>query len=299
MGVFAKLKNIFYDEMPLEDDITNDDELDKVNRIVEKKPKERVIEEKPKVEEIKYKTVSIPEDDDELPVEEEAPKTESTFSERDLFRSERTFDFVDFTDDEVEEPVLSRRNVLSEEAKIPRAETPIRTEVKEPKVFKPTPPISPIWGVLGKDYEKEDIKDKSVSTEKQLNPGITTYDTVRRKAYGTLEDELEDTLNSLDNKVTTETINKEINKVDRDMEILEQKTSKIEDLISKIEDATNEVSDEMTVGDLEDSVELENFEDEKEEVKEEKKVSDETLTDSSLEHDLFNLIDSMYDDKEE
>ena len=239
--------------------------------------------------------MSIPEEDE---IKEDNPvKTDSTFSERDLFRSERTFDFVDFTDDEVEEVVPSRRNVISEEARIPRAETPIRTEVKEPKVFKPTPPISPIWGVLGKDYEKEDIQDKSVNTEKQLNPGITTYDTVRRKAYGTLEDELEDTLNSLDNKVTTDTINKEISKVDRDMELLEQKTSKIEDLISKIEDATNEINDEMTVGDLEDNVELENFEEE--DKKEEKHVSDETLTDSSLEHDLFNLIDSMYDDKEE
>ena len=293
MGVFAKLKNIFYDEMPLEDDSTNEEELDRVSRIVERKPKENVVEEKPKVEEIKYKTIDLPEEKEEV---EEVTKSEPTFSERDLFRSERTFDFVDFTDDEIEEqPVLNRRNVLSEEAKIPRAETPIRTEVKEQKVFKPTPPISPIWGVLGKDYEKEDIKDKTVDTDKQLNPGITTYDTVRRKAYGTLEDELEDTLNSLNNKVTTDAINKEIDKVDKDMDLLEQKTAKIEDLISKIEDATNEVSDEMTVGDLEDSVELENFEDEKEE----KKVSDETLTDSSLEHDLFNLIDSMYDDKEE
>ncbi len=294
MGVFAKLKNIFYDEMPLEDETTTDEELSKVNKIVEKKPREREIEEKPKIEEIKYekyKTISIPEDDEEvLP-----PKSESTFSERDLFRSERTFDFVDFTDDEIEEPVLNRRNVLSEEAKIPRAETPIKPEVKEQKVFKPTPPISPIWGVLGKDYEKEDIKDKTVTPEKQLNPGITTYDTVRRKAYGTLEDELEDTLNSLNNKVTTDTINKEISKVDKDMDLLEQKTAKIEDLISKIEEATDDIDNETTVGDLEDNVKLDNFEEEKEE----KKSADETLTDSTLEHDLFNLIDSMYDDKEE
>ena len=37
MGVFAKLKNIFYDEMPLEDETTTDEELSKVNKIVEKK----------------------------------------------------------------------------------------------------------------------------------------------------------------------------------------------------------------------------------------------------------------------
>ena len=50
MGVFTKLKNIFYDEMPLQDDISTDDELDKVNKIVDKKPKERIVEEKPKIE---------------------------------------------------------------------------------------------------------------------------------------------------------------------------------------------------------------------------------------------------------
>ena len=280
MGVFSKLKGIFYDEVVVDEEDTS--ESSKLDKVVKKEPIKEV-NEVPKIEEIKYKTVELD------PVEKESEKTDSTFSERELFRSERTFNFVDFADDEVEEEKPPRRNVLNEQNRNVRVETPSVPET--PKIFKPSPVISPVWGVLDKDYKKEEIQTKSIPSD-NLNSTVTTYDTVRRKAYGTLEDELEDTLNSM-NKISTDTINKEINKVDRSMEILEQKTSKIEDLISKIEDATNELDKDIPIGELEDRVELQNFEEEKD------SVSDATLTDSTLEHDLFNLIDSMYDDKED
>jgi len=280
MGVFSKLKGIFYDEVVVDEEDTS--ESSKLDKVVKKEPIKEV-NEVPKIEEIKYKTVELD------PVKKESEKTDSTFSERELFRSERTFNFVDFADDEVEEEKPLRRNVLNEQNRNVRVETPSVPET--PKIFKPSPVISPVWGVLDKDYKKEEIKTKSISSD-NLTSTVTTYDTVRRKAYGTLEDELEDTLNSM-NKISTDTINKEINKVDRSMEILEQKTSKIEDLISKIEDATNELDKDIPIGELEDRVELQNFEEEKD------SVSDATLTDSTLEHDLFNLIDSMYDDKED
>ena len=74
-------------------------------------------------------------------------------------------------------------------------EKPKKEEKVEPKKFKPTPIISPVYGVLDKNYHKEDIKSKN-------NTGNSTYhndkeaniDSVRKKAYGTLEDELEITL---------------------------------------------------------------------------------------------------------
>ena len=206
MGILSKLKGVFYDEVVVDEDEkdNNKEELSKVNKIVRRETKEREIEEKPKIEEIKYKTIET-EPEEDLVVEK--PKTDNTFSERDLFKSDRTFDFVEFDAEEEKEMVLPKRNVLSEQNRNTRVESP--TIPDTPKIFKPTPIISPVWGVLDKDYKKEEIKEKEISND-SLSSSVTSYDTVRRKAYGTLEDELEDTLNSM-NKLSTDTIKKEIN----------------------------------------------------------------------------------------
>ena len=281
-NIFSKLKGIFYDEVEVEG---AEDELAKVSKIVKK-------EEKPKIEEIKVqpKEEVIEEVKPKIEVEEKpVPKTENTFSERELFRSERTFNFTEFDDEEEELP--ARRNVLAQETRNTRVERPVIEEKPAPKVFKPSPIISPIYGILDKDYKKEEIKTKSVGSA-PVTSNVTQYDSIRRKAYGTLEDDLEDTLNSL-NKITTDTIVEEVNKIDKEVEELEEKANKIEDLINRIEDATNAFDENMSVGEIEDRVKIANFEDEEED------VSDKTMTDSTLEHDLFNLIDSIYDDKED
>lgn len=66
-----------------------------------------------------------------------------------------------------------------------------KKETKETKIFKPTPIISPVYGVLDKNYNKEDITTKQ---ERKAYSNSKTIDEVRKKAYGTLEDELENTL---------------------------------------------------------------------------------------------------------
>ena len=292
MGILSKLKGVFYDEVVVEED-DNTKELSKLNKKLKKeKEKEEKREVKvetsqpvveiPKIEEIKYRTVD--ENIKSEPVVEEKPKTENTFSERDLFRSDRTFDFVEFNETEEKEMELPKRNVLSEENRGAKVDSQAVPDT--PRVFKPTPIISPIWGVLDKDYKKEEIKDKVLPND-TLNTTVTTYDTVRRKAYGTLEDELEDTLNSI-NKISTETINKEAKKANKEADYLDQKTAKIEDLISKIEEETKDIDKDLTIGELEDEVKLDHFDDEEED-------DDKTVSDNTLEHDLFNLIDSMYD----
>ena len=267
MGVFSKLKNIFYDEEYIDEP---EAEIKKVDKVVQKE----VEEAKPRVEEIK--------------ITREEPKSSNDFSERELFRSERTFNFTEFDDDEELPP---RRNVLSPEPKVAkRVEVQKPAIPEQPKIFKPSPVISPIYGILDKDYKKDEVVSKTVREEKiVIKDSATTYDTVRRKAYGTLEDELEDTLNSM-NKLTPEAISNEVNKIDESVNELDKTTNKIEDLISKIESTTSDIS----VGELEDKMELEHFDDEDDEP-----VSDKTMTNSTLEHDLFNLIDSMYDDKED
>lgn len=279
MGVFSKLKNIFYDEEYIDEP---EAEIKKVDKVVKKE----VEEAKPRVEEIKITREEPKREEIKRVVEE--PKSNNDFSERELFRSERTFNFTEFDDDEELPP---RRNVLNPEPKVAkRVEVQKPAIPEQPKIFKPSPVISPIYGILDKDYKKDEVVSKTVREEKiVIKDSATTYDTVRRKAYGTLEDELEDTLNSM-NKLTPEAISNEVNKIDESVNELDKKTNKIEDLISKIETTTSDIS----VGELEDKMELEHFDDEDDEP-----VSDKTMTNSTLEHDLFNLIDSMYDDKED
>lgn len=278
MGVFSKLKNIFYDEVEV-DEPAKEIKIDK--------PVKKEIVEKPRVEEIK---VVRQEEKREEPKREETPKENDNFgNERDLFRSERTFNFTQFDDDEIDLP--PRRNVLEREKKVVKQEVK-EPVVEQPKVFKPSPVISPIYGILDKDYKKEEIAPKKVEVkETTLSANTVNYDTVRRKAYGTLEDDLEDTLNKM-NKLTPNDIQAEVQKIDSDVNKLEERSNKIEDLIIKIE-SSPEMNKNVSVGELEDKVKLENFDDTTE------LSNDKTMTDSTLEHDLFNLIDSMYDDKED
>ena len=287
MKLLNKLKNIFYDEEYVDEP---EAEIKKVDKVVKK---EKEVEEKPRVEEIK-----ITRDEPKREVEEvkrvvEEPKKDNNFSERELFRSERTFNFTEFDDDEVDLP--PRRSVLNPEPKVTKRQEVQKPAIPEqPKIFKPSPIISPIYGILDKDYKKDEVVTKTVTKTEEpvIKDSASTYDTVRRKAYGTLEDELEDTLNSM-NKLTPEVISNEINKIDESVNELDKKTSKIEDIISKIESTTSDVS----VGELEDKMELEHFDDTDDE--DSNSELEKTMTNSTLEHDLFNLIDSMYDDKED
>jgi len=300
MAFLSKLKDIFYDKVEVDpEEETEEIEIEEPVRTREVK------EEVPRVEEIK--PVS------EKREIEDTIKIEDNFSERDLFRSEKPFTFTELED---EEDLPPRKSVLDLDRRDVRPAAPVIEEKtyerapETPRVFKPTPIISPIYGILDKDYKKEEIVEKNTVNSKPNVSATTTYDSVRRKAYGTLEDDLEDTLNSM-NKVTTEEVN---NKLEDNLEDtadfedtsktlaeLNEKTQKIENLISKIEEATDEIDRTMSIGELEDTAKLENFETNPVEKVETVGTleDDKTMTDSTLEHDLFNLIDSMYDDKEE
>ena len=78
-------------------------------------------------------------------------------------------------------------------------------EKQEKKVFKPTPIISPVYGVLDKNYHKEDIKqNNNYSSSAYYNHKDVSIDDIRKKAYGTLEDDLEVTLFGEPEKIDVE-----------------------------------------------------------------------------------------------
>lgn len=164
-----------------------------------------------------------------------------------------------------------------EEKKIVKFEEKYK-EREEKKVFKPTPIISPVYGVLDKNYHKEDItsKPKKTSSYTYENESIN-IDDVRKKAFGTLEDDLETVMPSDNYEIIEE--KGILEEEDTTPEILED----FMDPDYKPRFAEKEVVDE-----IEDSIDM--FD----EMREEKEL-DEDLTES----DLFNLIDSMYEKKDD
>ncbi len=278
MGVFTKLKNIFYDEEYIEE-ADEDIKIEKpIKREFKKEIKKEEVDDTPRVSEIKI-TGYVDEPVIPKKVEKEVVKEEPTYkNERELFKSEKSsFNFTQFDDEELP----PRRNVMDYESRSTSYKKEVQkpVEVKQTKVFKPSPVISPIYGILDKDYRKEEIVSKNKEKEKEItNDSATTYDSVRKKAYGTLEDDLEDTLNTM-NRLSTNTIKESINDINDAVDAINNKATKIEDFISKVEEQTTDVS----IGEIEDRV------------KETIDVSNDTVSDNTLEHDLFNLIDSMYD----
>ena len=157
-----------------------------------------------------------------------------------------------------------------------------KIDVKTPK-FKPTPIISPVYGILDKNYHKEDIVSKN-DTEYKSVDGLSV-DSIREKAYGTLEDELENTLfgsNSILFKDENKTKDK---KVEADFfdEIEKEATpTKNDDNLRDLENITMDIGKELD--------NLLNKEDKKTDTN-----TNTTTNNFDDDDDLFNLIDTMYD----
>jgi len=215
MGFLDKVKNMFIDD-------GNDDDV-KVEQI--KKEVTKVSIDSPKVD-----TYDIT-DELTLDIEDEEEKVEESFS-RPVF-----FDDNDFKDLnlslEKEESNHIEKDIYGRSVEIPK--------IEEKKIFKPTPIISPVYGVLDKNYHKEDIVSrnevKEISTD--LEPSI---DSIRNKAYGTLEDELENTLfgnNSILFKQIKEepTEELELEKLDDDVltNLTEDISKELDELLTKKE----------------------------------------------------------------
>lgn len=102
--------------------------------------------------------------------------------------------------------------------------------------FTPSPIISPVYGVLNENYKKEDIVSKREAYKNNSN--ALDLDSVRRKAYGTLEDDIEDSLNR-------ENLEVEEN---YDEELLEEDGISIDDLLvdSQADDVLDEINDETS-----------------------------------------------------
>lgn len=142
---------------------------------------------------------------------------------------------------------------------------------EEPKKFRPSPVISPVYGVLGENYKKEDILPRA-SSEGTL-PKIMDVDNVRKKAFGILEQNMDTNEVLQDFKGDSEI---PLEKIDENLdEDIMGKTIKID-----VDDVKNEL-------------------DKKEKIDSSDTKASVKKDDEALEKDLFNLIDSMYETRED
>ena len=287
MGVFTKLKEVLFD-------VDDDDEIPVIT-------KEEVTEREPVREENTIKEVKMPKDDF---LDEIKTTRDDEFEEIPKPKKESNFNFpLDF---EEEPPARSKRDLFDDEftsrtsLRETRIETPkrrdeyeydysrldIRDVKKEQvKTFKPSPVISPVYGILDQNYTKDDVIVKNDGSKRKPD-----LDDVRKKAYTKKKkeeekDEFEEPLKTLDEILI-------------DKEDVKEEPKKVEEPVIEEEEVV--LDETLPIGVYDDELPDEPYADElpeKEETldEEEEKVSKE----DELESDLFNLIDSMYEDRNE
>ena len=276
MRLLDKVKGILFDEEEIE-----------IPEIKPEPKKEKKIKEESTIKEIK-----IPKDD---------------FSDRE-YKSESTFTFpIDFED---EEPI----KVLSkEEDKYKKVDTkPVQkiaqkdtrdfsdflNKKNEKHKFRPTPIISPVYGVLDQNYKKEDV---IVKKDILRRPNELSLDEVRKRAFGSLEEELEENLtNTKEIKIEKESTKEKIKEIEKPIdkmktigELIEEDNKNIEiPEIDSIEEDTKEYNknDHEIINDIPKNTIDDLLS------REETETKDEIDEDEA---DLFSLIDSMYEEKGE
>lgn len=222
MGLLDKMKNLFTEE----------------------------IEEEPVKTEVMQVEIPAPVKKEEIKKEE----IEDSISDSEVIKKEEKVVAPIFFDDsyfkELEQPKVVKKEVKS---------SSYMKEKKEEKKFTPTPIISPVYGVLDKNYNKEDITTRKERESITHTNTSITIDDVRKKAYGTLEDDIETTLFGSNSILFSE------KKEEIEQELLE-------DLID--DEEINIVEEEM------DNTNI---------------IEDILDEDSASNSELFDLIDSMYE----
>lgn len=300
MGLLNKIKDILFED-------------EEVEEIEKKKDDKKGIksQDKPIVEKVEPQKRNEFEDNTP-PVREQQkttfqPKKEekyNTVSERELFKSENTFPFPEFDEEEFstsmsrQQRQKSPTNVLEYEKKkkterkfdLGRYERIETREVVEKKKFKPSPIISPVYGILNEDYKIEDIKDKTeVNNSNNLD-----FSSVRKKAFGEIESlEAEPKETFYEETVTV--------KLQENPEEKKQKEKTIDELLEDTADVKiNLDSPHRKEQNIEEYDKIdEDLEEIIEPIPKKQKENTQFEDDDTLENDLFDLIDSMYDNRED
>lgn len=308
MKLFDKIKDLFTDEI-----------IEEKEEIIEEKKEERKLpkimrETKEEKEEIIHNTISdkdLFKDFGNLEIENNNLNNNDSNNN---FRFPISFEENDLLDDKI----LSNQNIMHREQHkevekkvVPPIEAYPSKPKKEEKVtlFKVSPVISPVYGILDKNYKKEEVQAKTKSsTELKRTNQKVDFESVRKKAYGSLIDDIKDNLSSV--KIEDKKGEKFEDFYELKEDINEITLGEIENNFSDfgitIDDYKNKEK-EHTIECEEDEVKIISFDEkenkaEKIEIKEpviDLKKQEEDFADDSKNDDIFNLIDNMYHEREE
>lgn len=246
MGFLDKIKDIFYEE----------------EEQIEKAKKEE------KKEEVK-----------EQPKEESKPDPAFVLSERDLFKTDPKFKFPinfeeeDFKEEKKEEPEEEQEKYI---------EVKTKTVIEEKKIFRPSPVISPVYGILDKNYKKGDIVEKGSASGFDLD-GKIDVDSVMKKAYGEIE--VQKTITREEKFYTNiePELYKEEESIEKESEINLFETLKEDKPLSRVEMKEEDYEEE--------SYDLNEIDD--------KIKSIDALLKETSDDDFYKLVDNMYREEEE
>ena len=284
MGLLDKLKNVFFEEEYVEEEVKVKKDQNPIAK---------------KIDLPENNSVSKSEDDEEVEsVVVETNDEKEEIKRENSFKFPMNFEEEDFAQDTsassvAREPEPIEEQEVEEEEDFHQRPYSSREEKREATTFKASPIISPIYGVLDKNYKKEEIVTKK---EIRLSSSHQKFDvdSVREKAYGDLASEI--TASILDD--------------DEEKEIV--------DVVYDLNEENSPAVASVTVGDAEeyfDDLGLEyniDYEDTSTKVSTgrrstRKKAVVEVAADDVdtaaeqeevIEDNLFDLIDSMYEDKE-
>ena len=293
MSFMNKVKNFFYEDV--EEDVEE-------TRVEEPKKKFNPFKKEPKVEEKVSEEVR-------KNVKQEA---NNDLSERELFKSERTFNFPMDLGDEIfdkEEPeVVTKQTTMVKNEPVKESYTRSiyrniskeEPKVEEKKKFRPSPVISPVYGILDKNYKKEDVVSKreirlSTPSNKKLD-----LDTIREKAYGDLSIDISNSMEEVvKEEPTTEVTEDTVYDLNTNTSPEVEKVT-----IGDADEYYNELGLEYNVDYKDNSTKTTKRRSSPEPVEENVEVIDSESKEDKhedteeLESNLFDLVDSMYEDKE-
>ena len=325
MGFMDKIKDALFEEV--EEEVEEKPIKPKKEKVKKEKEsiREKLLRERKKKEEKPVaKKVILPEDDvrvsDKPLVDEDfdLPRAEEdtnnntnefySIDESDLVvdsypsRMDKYEDYKEVEKEEVkkEEPVKEDFNYFEEKKEEKLYSGSLygddlsyeRKVVEDRKIFRPSPIISPVYGVLDKNYRKEEIVDKN-KEERVRKKRSDSLDDIRNKAYGTLSEE------DVDN------IDRELRQTESDKEVVDlskdgNKPEVNEVTVGDAEEYFNDLGLEYNVDYVDSSTDKASNVEERKEKEVDVEVNDSLKEDVKDEEDdnLFDLIDSMYEEKE-